>query len=281
MNQGLFQKVRHQLRRRRSSAGLGALLLAAVLITGSGLLNGSLFRVPDRPEYTAGEVEQAAVADLAETLLPLQSAGLLDRDTASYDRTQRVFGRIVEALRRDSPQARTRDWILYVHEGRLPEAYSRAGGYIVLSVRFLELYQPGDDELALILGHEVAHVLCEHERMKLSAVLRRNAPYPLQARHAMEYLDTEPMVRAQVAGLVQTQERVADRAGLRLAAAAGYDPVAALQFFENAARIDRQYGVPTAVHDAPAARRADLQSAAWRLRFFPALFADASPDCGL
>jgi Zn-dependent protease with chaperone function len=281
MNHDSLQGVRRGLQRLRSRTGIGAMLLAAVLATGSGLLSGSLFRASEAPAYTASEVEQAAAADLEETLLPLRTAGLLDRHTAGYERTQRVFDRIVEAVRRDLPQERARDWVLHVSEGRLPEAYSRAGGRVVVSARFLELYQPGDDELALILGHEVAHVLCEHERMKLSAVLRRNAPYPLQVRHAMEYLDTEPMVRAQVAGLVQTQERVADRAGLQLAAAAGYDPVAGLQFFENAARIDRQYGVPAAVHDAPAARRADLQGAAWRLRFFPALFADGSPDCAL
>jgi Zn-dependent protease with chaperone function len=257
------------------------MLLAVAFLTASGFLGGAITPAPGGAEYDAADVERAAAQDLEETLLPLHRAGLLDRPSAGYEQAQRVFGRLVDAIRRGSPQERMRDWTLHVHEGRLPEAYSRAGGRIVISIRFLDLYQPGDDELALILGHEMAHAICEHERMKLSAVLRRNAPYALQVRHAMEYLDTEPMVRAQVAGLIRTQERVADRAGLQLAVAAGYDAVAALQFFDNAARIDARYGVPAAVHDAPAERRAALQGAAWRLRLLPAWFADGAPDCGL
>lgn len=209
-------------------------------------------------EYTAAEVNAAAEADLELALAPFRRAGTLNRDTAEFARVQQLFARVVDAARQMSDAARDLDWAVYVHEGRLVEAYSRAGGKVVISARFLERYRPGDAELAFVIGHEIAHALCEHERMNLSAVWRRNAPQTLQARYAMEFLDTEPMLRALVAPAARLQERVADRIGLRLAAAAGLDPVSALGFFDKSALEDQEGGVFPQVHDSPAERKSLL-----------------------
>ena len=54
----------------------------------------------------------------------------------------------------------------------------------------------------------------------------------------METLDTEPMVRAQIAPIANFQERTADRIGMELAAAIGVDPLDALRFFDKSAAKD-------------------------------------------
>src|SRR6185369_288181 len=108
-----------------------------------------------------------------------------------------------------------------------------------------------------VIGHEIAHVLCQHERIRLSAVWRRNAPQQLLAEYAMETLDTEPMVRAQIAPIANFQERTADRIGMELAAAIGVDPLDALRFFDKSAAKDGG-GIMPDVHDAPAERKATL-----------------------
>ena len=226
----------------------------------------------DRPagyNYTADEVNAAAGKDLDTALAPFKIAGKLNRNTREFERVEQLFARLIDVAMQWSDSARKLGWVVYVHDGRLAEAYSRAGGQIVISAGFLERYRPSDAELAFVIGHEVAHVICEHERIKLSAVWRRNAPQMLPARYAMEYLDTEPWVRAQVAPIVRLQERAADRLGLELAAAIGADPSSALRFFDKSVN-EGHGGIFPDVHEfasrtkIAAATRCDAVSTAFR-----------------
>ena len=208
-------------------------------------------------EYTSADVIAATEKDLNVTLAPYEKAGRLNRNTPDLVRVKNLSAALIKVAMHESELARTLGWRIYLHEGRLAEAYSRAGGQIVLSAAFLERYQPDDAQLAFIIGHEIAHVLCQHERIRLSAVWRRNAPQQLLAQYAMEYLDTEPMVRAQIASIASSQERTADRIGMEFAAAIGVDPLEALHFFDKSAAKDRG-GIMPDVHDAPAERKATL-----------------------
>jgi len=135
--------------------------------------------------------------------------------------------------------------------------FGKPADQIVLSAAFLERYQPDDAQLAFIIGHEIAHVLCQHERIRLSAVWRRNAPQQLLAQYAMEYLDTEPMVRAQIASIASSQERTADRIGMEFAAAIGVDPLEAVRFFDTSIAKDGG-GIMPDMHDSPAERKTKL-----------------------
>jgi Zn-dependent protease with chaperone function len=229
-------------------------------------------------EYTAEEVRVAAETDLDSLLEPFRLAGKLNRSTQDFERVQHLFAQVVDVAKQRSDLAQKLDWAIYLHEGRFVEAYSRAGGKIIISAKFLERYRPNDAELAFVIGHEIAHVLCEHERMNLSAVWRRNAPQNLQARYAMEFLDTEPLVRAQVAPMARLQERVADRIGLELATATGIEPSGALRFFDKSAEDD-EGGVFADVHDRPAQRKALLSAATTSLQMLAAVFRSREIDC--
>jgi len=232
-------------------------------------------------EYTADEVSAAARTDLDLALAPFRLAGKLNRDTPEFERVRDLFARVVDVAKHRSDFARKLDWAVYVHEGRLVEAYSRAGGGIVISAKFLERYRPNDAELAFVIGHEIAHALCEHERINLSAVWRRNAPQQLAARYAMEFIDTEPMVRAQLAPVARLQERVADRLGLELAAAAGIDPMSALGFFDKSADEAQGGGIFPDMHDTPVQRKTLLLQTATPHRTMRALFRGRGIDCAL
>jgi len=229
-------------------------------------------------EYTTKEVSAAAAKDLERVLSPYRRASALNRNTPEFIRAHRLFRRLVDVAVQRWDIARTFDWVFYMHEGPLWELYSRAGGAVVMSARFLEHYRPTDAELALVFGHEIAHVLCEHERMNLSAVWRRNAPYQLQARYAMEYLDTESMVRAQIAPIVRLQERIADRLGLELATETGVDPASALRFFDKSA-ADDSGGIYPDAHDLSTNRKSTLLHTASPHYVTAALFRSREVNC--
>ena len=208
-------------------------------------------------EYTSADVIAATEKDLNVTLAPYEKAGRLNRNTPDLVRVKNLSAALIKVAMHESELARTLGWRIYLHEGRLAEAYSRAGGQIVLSAAFLERYQPDDAQLAFIIGHEIAHVLCQHERIRLSAVWRRNAPQQLLAQYAMEYLDTEPMVRAQIASIASSQERTADRIGMEFAAAIGVDPLEAVRFFDASIAKDGG-GIMPDMHDSPGERKTIL-----------------------
>lgn len=279
---GASLAVRKQLKDPRSRMGRSLLiLLAALAMTGMTTAAVDETAQDGRPsyDYTAEEVNAAAETDLELALAPFRRAGKLNRNTAEFARVQHLFSRVIDAAMQRSDFARNLDWAVYVHDGRLVEAYSRAGGKVVISARFLEHYRPNDAELAFVIGHEIAHALCEHERMNLSAVWRRNAPQRLQARYAMEFLDTEPMLRALVAPAARLQERVADRIGLRLAAAAGLDPISALGFFDKSAVDNQGGGVFPQVHDSPAERKALLLPSVAPFRSMLTMLRGRAMDC--
>ena len=247
------------------------LLAVSVMVLTSTVVDGLAPAHLSAYEYTTDEVNAAAAADLERALDRYVAAGNLNRSTPQFERAYRLFARLIDVARQRSDFGRKLEWKFLLHEGRLAEAYSRAGGKIVISAAFVHRYRLDDAELAFVIGHEIAHVLCEHERMNLSAVWRRNAPHRLQARYAMEYLDTEPFLRAQLAPVIRLQESVADRVGLELVAAAGIDGVSALGFFDKSA-ADGEAGVFADVHDLPAARKAALlqteaSSRPWRAPF--------------
>jgi predicted Zn-dependent protease len=94
----------------------------------------------------------------------------------------------------------------------------------------------------------------------------------------MEFLDTEPMVRAIIAPVVRLQERVADRIGLQLAAAAGRDPISALGFFDKSA-VDAQDEVFPAVHDLPVQRKSARLQDNTSFQAVAAMFHDVEMNC--
>lgn len=89
-------------------------------------------------------------------------------------------------------------------------------GYAIVTTRLLSFIQ-NDDELAVIVGHELAHVMLGHP----GATGTDRAPRGL-LRHF-----------GKAAALSRVREAEADRLGLRLAWAAGYDVNAAIPFWRR------------------------------------------------
>lgn len=107
-----------------------------------------------------------------------------------------------------------------------PNAFALPGGHIFISRGLLALVN-SEDELANVLGHEMAHAAERHASARQAVAQRQN---PL----AM------PLVRiGQLAAYGRDQERAADAGGQRLAARAGYDPSALASFLERLGNVER------------------------------------------
>ena len=113
-------------------------------------------------------------------------------------------------------------------------AYALPGGYVVIGRGLLSLLE-SEDELAFILGHEIAHVDDRHaiERVQYKLASRKlglESVYQLGAPIQMLY----------EAGYSKEQEQEADRDGLNLAHEAGYSAKGALDAMTRFENIDQE-----------------------------------------
>jgi predicted Zn-dependent protease len=119
-------------------------------------------------------------------------------------------------------------------------AFALPGGRIVFGRGLLELLE-SEDELAAILGHEIAHV---DERHAIERV-----QYELRSRKiglGGLYRLGRPVVALFQAGYTKEKELEADRRGLALAVAAGYSPAGAVSTMRRFGQFRQRARLPAA-----------------------------------
>jgi predicted Zn-dependent protease len=139
------------------------------------------------------------------------------------------------------------------------------GGKIAVYTGLIERLQPGDDELAAVMGHEIAHALREHGRERVSQAQAQGMIIGVLgavagvSRGGMEL--TQLLVDLTLnKPNSREHETEADRIGVELAARAGYDPRGAITLWEKMGRLDG--GHPPeflSTHPSPSTRIADLR----------------------
>jgi predicted Zn-dependent protease len=113
-----------------------------------------------------------------------------------------------------------------------------------------------DEELALLLAHEVAHIMAGHPSEKLSFMAHRlgkdRAP---TAGSALQAFYTHDGYARQFQPTARLQEREADAIGAALLARSGYDAQRALNVFDKLAQIENGTFVEDATHDPATTRK--------------------------
>jgi len=101
---------------------------------------------------------------------------------------------------------------------------------------------PTDDELAQVMGHEIAHALANHPAQKMSMAIASQVGI-LAAGIASDKPGQTMAMAAAAATLAvnlpnsRAAESEADRIGIELAAKAGYDPRAAATLWQKMANV--------------------------------------------
>ena len=157
--------------------------------------------------------------------------------------------KVVAAARRDDragvlpPVAK---WEFAVIDDKSPNAFAMPGGKIGFNVGMFP-YAPTDDDIAVILGHEVAHVICRHGAERVSQQIGVAAAVALtdEATKKKDAKTRQAWVTAiglgsQLGVLLpysRGHESEADHLGLLFMARAGYDPERAPAFWQRFSAI--------------------------------------------
>jgi predicted Zn-dependent protease len=156
-----------------------------------------------------------------------------------------------------------------VDEPDTVNAWVMPGGKVVVYTGILPIAKD-DTGLAVVLGHEIAHVVAKHGNERMSqalltqmggvalSVALSNQPQMTQTLFAQSYgMGTQLAVALPFSRL---QESEADRIGLTLMAIAGYDPRAAVDFWGRMAQHGGQRPPQfLSTHPAPEGRIANIQ----------------------
>ena len=170
------------------------------------------------------------------------------QDTTANERLQRVGRRIADATEqylRDNGLAHETagyEWEFSLIDEPTVNAWAMPGGKIVVYAGMMPV-AAGETGLAVVIGHEVAHVIAHHGNERMSqALLAQMGGTALNTALREEPEKTQQLwmtvfgAAAQYGVLLpysRTQEYEADTIGLIIMAKAGYDPRAAPGFFER------------------------------------------------
>jgi predicted Zn-dependent protease len=181
-----------------------------------------------------------------QTLTPLAKEGKIDSDPVVSERVQEVTGRIVAQAMQDYPRTQNWDWnVKVIDDPETVNAWCMAGGKMAVYTGLLEKVDPTDDELAQVMGHEVAHAIANHTAEKMSTAMATQvgllgvAAVSGDSRYRNAALSGAALAAVYAIELPnsRTAETEADVIGIELAAKAGYDPRAAVTLWDKMAKV--------------------------------------------
>lgn len=244
----------------------GGALVAALMIS------AGCYTVPEtgRQALILGSPEQEMQLG-AQAFQEIRTQERVSSDPEALARVTRVGQRIAAAVGSDLPNTQ---WEFVVFDSPELNAFALPGGKVGVYTGILAL-ATSDDELATVIGHEIAHVTARHggERMtraqglQLGGALLGAAADAKLSANASQLLQLAYGAGSTVLGVLphsRFQESEADKIGLRYAARAGYDPRAAVSFWLKMNQQNTQQGAPAfkflSTHPSGDDRIADLNA---------------------
>jgi predicted Zn-dependent protease len=177
-----------------------------------------------------------------QMLAPLDENGKIDSDPEMTARVNDITARLIAQAVIFRPETKNWDWrVSVIDEADTVNAFCMAGGKMAIYSGLILKLKPTDDELAQVMGHEIAHALSAHTAEKMSVTLATDL-----AVTAFAISRDEPGVALAGASLAaalaiklpnsRIAESESDVIGIELAARAGYDPQAAVSLWQKMAQ---------------------------------------------
>lgn len=177
-----------------------------------------------------------------QQLQPYRDKGKIDNEAAMTRRVRGITGRLVAQAIRMRPDSEAWEWsVAVIDDPETVNAWCMAGGRMAIYSGLILKLQATDDEIAQVMGHEIAHALANHTAEKMSMAMASSV-----GALAVGVATNSAAMAAATAGAAalainlpnsRGAEREADRIGIELAAKAGYDPRAAITLWDKMGKL--------------------------------------------
>ena len=166
---------------------------------------------------------------------PSSRNALLPADDPQAKRVQRIAQDLLPHTHKWNTRAKDWKWEVILVKSPTVNALCMPGGKIAIFTGILDALKLTDDELAVVLGHEMAHALREHARARAAKITLTNVG---ALAIGLVIGGNVGELARQGGGLLtlkfnRDDERDADLIGMELAARAGYDPEAGITLWEK------------------------------------------------
>lgn len=186
---------------------------------------------------SAERIEQSASLQYdAMTRQAFQKRVLAEDGDPQLRRLNRIFNELKPHTVKFNERAKAWDWNVQLIKSPQINAFCMPGGKIAFFTGILEKLALTDDEVAMIMGHEMGHALWEHARERTAKTNITNIGSRVVG--GLLFGQAGEVIGAAGASLAvlkfsRSDETEADLIGLELAARAGYDPRAGVTLWQK------------------------------------------------
>ena len=194
--------------------------------------------VPSKDLIIAAEKEYEKIKAAAE-----KQEKLASNDDPLLIKLENILGRIQPNATLWNPDALEWDWEVILIKDKQLNAFCMPGGKIAFFSGIVEELELTDDEIAMIMGHEMAHALREHARARIAfAQLTDLGAEILSATLGLDRSEQRVIgFGRQLLGLrfSRKDENDADVVGLDLAARSGFNPNAGISLWKKMMKANK------------------------------------------
>lgn len=213
------------------------------------------------------QLEKLAEQSYSQLQASAAKKGTLNSNPALTQRVRGIAQRIIPAtavFRQDAPGWK---WEVNVINSKELNAFCMPGGKIMFYSGLIEQLELSDDEIAIVMGHEIAHALREHSREQVSQAIAADTALNIGAAVFGLKGNTVQLTGAAYQALVatkfsRTDETEADQIGLELSARSGYDPRTGVTLWQKMMQANKGNRPPEflSTHPAEKNRVQEIQS---------------------
>ncbi|WP_044408781.1 M48 family metallopeptidase [Thiomicrospira microaerophila] len=254
------------------SVAFVSLMLTSCAITNTtqsglvGVERKQTFLVSQKQMIEGGQQAYSQVLEQAKT------DGTLNTDAQLHARLQTILTNMIPHTAHFRKDAVNWAWEVNLIEEDTINAWIMPGGKIMFYTGLINQLNLNDDEIAAIMGHEMAHDLREHARERTSQAMATQLGLGALGQLTGAQASTLDIAGSLLnVGILLPYSRVheveADRIGIELAAMAGYNPSAAVDIWHRMAALSKGNQPPQflSTHPSYDSRIKDLTTYSLRL----------------
>jgi predicted Zn-dependent protease len=188
------------------------------------------------------EVNEGSAKAYAQMMAEAQKKGVLDKDPAMVKRVRDITTRLIPHTTVFRPDAAKWPWEVHVISVEEVNAWCMPAGKMAMYTGLIQKLNATDDEIAAVMGHEIAHALREHARERMSRQMGTQLGVGLLGA-IFGVGELGQSIAGNVANVAinlpnsRLHETESDRIGVELAARAGFDPRASISLWEKMAKL--------------------------------------------
>ncbi|OOF86275.1 M48 family metallopeptidase [Rodentibacter ratti] len=183
----------------------------------------------------SASINQQAASSYAQEMGRISTQGAVDTTSQTAKRIHRIFNKMVPYANKENQTGQPFNWQITVIKSKELNAWAMPGGKMAFYTGLVDSLKLNDDEIATVMGHEMAHALKEHGKAKANFGMATGIAAQLG------HIALSTVVGTDLSGMAisltkdfaldkpysRSAETEADEVGLLLMAKSGFNPQAA------------------------------------------------------